>query len=144
MRHVPYKGGGAAAMAIITGEVGLMIGTLPSVLPHVRSERLRAIAVASERRSKSLPDVPTIAETLPGVVVSAWYGLQVPAGTPREIVGRLNAEIVKAVATESVARTIVNVGLEPLTSSPEQFAAHIRGESARWAKVLQDAGIPPS
>lgn len=142
--HVPYKGGAPASLAIVTGEVGFMIGTLPSVLPYVRSQRLRAVAVASERRSKHVPELPAIAETLPDFVVTAWYGIQAPAGTPREIIAQLNAEIVKAVGTERVVRAIKNAGLEPSTNSPEAFAAHIARESTLWGNVFRGIGISVS
>jgi tripartite-type tricarboxylate transporter receptor subunit TctC len=143
MLHVPYKGGGAAALAIVGGEVGLMFGTGPSVLPYAQAGRVRMVATASARRSKSFPQLPTIGESLPGIVVTAWYGLQVPAGTPREIVQRINAETVKALAIPRVAASIVAAGMDPLTSSPEDFAAFIRDESARWRKVIQATGIAP-
>ena len=141
MLHVPYKGGGPAALAILGGEVSLMFGTGPTVVPHAKSGKLRLIATASERRSKTLPELPTVGETLPDIVVTAWYGVQVPAGTPKEIVTRLNADIVKAVATEKVARSIVASGLEPVTNSPEEFAAYIRSETAVWGKVVRESGL---
>lgn len=141
MLHVPYKGGGPAAIAILGGEVSLMFGTGPTVVHYGKSGRLRLIATASEARSKTLPELPTVSETLPGIVVTAWYGLQVPAGTPREIIARLNADIVKAVATERVARSIVASGLEPVTSSPEQFAAYIREQTVTWGKVVKASGM---
>ena len=142
MLHVPYKGGGPAALAILSGEVSLMFGTGPTVVPYAKTGRLRLIATASEKRSKSLPELPTVGETLPGVVVSAWYGMQVPAGTPKDIVSRLNADLVKAVATEKVARSIVASGLEPVTSTSEQFAAYIREQTVTWGKVVKAARIP--
>ena len=142
MLHVPYKGGGPAALAILSGEVSLMFGTGPTVVPHARNGKLRLIATASEKRSKTMPELPTVGETLPGVIVSAWYGMQVPAGTPREIVSRLNADIVKAVANEKVARSIVASGLEPVTNTPEQFAAYIREQTVTWGQVAKAARIP--
>ena len=119
-----------------------MFGTGPTVVPYGKTGRLRLIATCGERRSKSLPELPTVGETVPGVVVSAWYGMQVPAGTPREIIARLNADLVKAVATDRVARSIVASGLEPVTNTPEQFAAFIREETVRWGKVAKAARIP--
>jgi tripartite-type tricarboxylate transporter receptor subunit TctC len=142
MLHVPYKGGGPAALAILSGEVSLMFGTGPTVAPYGKSGRLRLIATAGEKRSEARPELPTVSETLPGVVVSAWYGLQVPAGTPKDIVARLNADIVKAVANEKVARTILASGLEPVTSTPEEFAAYIREQTVTWGKVAKAARIP--
>ena len=142
MLHVPYKGGGPAALAILSGEVSLMFGTGPTVVPYSKAGKLLLIATASEKRSKSLPELPTVGETLPGIVVSAWYGMQVPAGTPKEIVSRLHADIVKAVATEKVSRGIIASGLEPVTNTPEQFAAYIREQTVTWGRVVRAARIP--
>ncbi|MES2564211.1 MAG: tripartite tricarboxylate transporter substrate binding protein [Pseudomonadota bacterium] len=142
MLHVPYKGGGPAALAILSGEVSLMFGTGPTVVPHAKTGRLRLIATASEKRSKAMPELPTVGETLPGVLVSAWYGMQVPTGTPKEIVARLNSEIAKAVTIDKVARAIVASGLEPVTNTPEQFAAYIREQTVTWGKVVKAARIP--
>ena len=142
MLHVPYKGGGPAALAILSGEVSLMFGTGPTVVPYSKAGKLLLIATASEKRSKSLPELPTVGETLPGIVVSAWYGMQVPAGTPKEIVSRLHADIVKAVATEKVSRGIIASGLEPVTNTPEQFAAYIREQAVTWGRVVRAARIP--
>ncbi len=142
MLHVPYKGGGPAALAILSGEVSLMFGTRPTVVPYSKAGKLLLIATASEKRSKSLPELPTVGETLPGIVVSAWYGMQVPAGTPKEIVSRLHADIVKAVATEKVSRGIIASGLEPVTNTPEQFAAYIREQTVTWGRVVRAARIP--
>jgi tripartite-type tricarboxylate transporter receptor subunit TctC len=141
MLHVPYKGGGPAAVAILSGEVSLMFGTGPTVVPYGKAGKLRLIATASEHRSKSLPQLPTVGETLPGIVVTAWYGMQAPAGTPKEIVNRLNADIVKAVANERVARAIVASGLEPVSCSPEEFAAYIRDQTVTWGKVVKASGL---
>ena len=141
MLHVPYKAGGPAALAILGGEVSLMFGTGPTVVPYATNGKLRLIATASEQRSKSLPELPTVGETLPNIIVTAWYGMHVPAGTPKEIIARLNGDIVKAVATEKVARSIVASGLEPVTNSPEEFAAYIRRETAVWGKVVRDSAI---
>lgn len=141
MLHVPYKGGGPAAVAILSGEVSLMFGTGPTVVPYGRSGKLRLIATASEQRSKTLPELPTVGETLPGVIVTAWYGIHVPNGTPRDVIQKLNAEIVKAVANEKVARSIVASGLEPVTTTPEQFTAYIRDQTVVWGKVVKAAGL---
>ncbi len=142
MLHVPYKGGGPAAIAILGGEVSLMFGTGPTVVPHARSGRLRLIAITSDKRSKAMPELPTVAETLPGVEVSAWYGLLAPAGTPREIIARLNTETLKAIADPKVAQQISNAGAEPIASSPEEFSAYIKSELARWGKAVKATGLP--
>jgi tripartite-type tricarboxylate transporter receptor subunit TctC len=142
MIHVPYKGGGPAARAILGGEVAFMFGTGPTVVPLSKAGRLRLIAIASNKRSPAMPELPTVAETLPGVEVSAWYGLLAPAGTSREIITRLHAETVKAIADPKVASAIRNAGGEPVTSTPEEFAAHIKSEITRWGKAVKAANLP--
>jgi len=143
MLHVAYKGGGPAAIAILSGEVSLMFGTGPTVVPHAKAGRLRLIATAGDKRSKSLPDLPTVAETLPGVEVSAWYGVLAPAGTPSDIIAKLNAETVRALANSKVAQQIVNAGAEAISSSPEDFSALIKSDLARWGKAVKATGLPP-
>jgi tripartite-type tricarboxylate transporter receptor subunit TctC len=143
MLHVPYKGGGPAATAILSGEVSLMFGTGPTVVPHAKAGRLRLIATASDKRSKALPELPTVKETLPGVEVSAWYGLLAPAGTPKEIISRLNAETIKALASPKVQQQIANSGAEAASNTPEEFAALIKTDLARWAKAVKATGLPP-
>jgi tripartite-type tricarboxylate transporter receptor subunit TctC len=142
MIHVPYKGGGPAARAILGGEVAFMFGTGPTVVPLSKAGRLRLIAIASNKRSPAMPELPTVAETLPGVEVSAWYGLLAPAGTPRSIITRLHAETVKAIADPKVASAIRNAGGEPVTSTPEEFAAYIKSEIVRWGKAVKAANLP--
>ena len=141
MLHVPYKGGGPAALAILGGEVSLMFGTTPTVVPYSKTGKLRLIATASAKRTKAMPELPTVSETVPGVNVAIWYGMQTPVGTPKEIVTRLHAEIVKAIHTEKVARSITSAGFEPITESPESFTAYLREETGRWAKVIKAAHI---
>jgi tripartite-type tricarboxylate transporter receptor subunit TctC len=141
MLHVPYKGGGPAALAILTGEVSLMFGTGPTVVPHANVGKLRLIATASEKRSKLLPQLPTIGETLPGIVVTAWYGVQAPAGTPEEAISRLHAGIVKAVKSDKVVRLVTTSGLEPMTNTPAEFAAYMQAQRARWGKVVKATGL---
>jgi tripartite-type tricarboxylate transporter receptor subunit TctC len=143
MLHVAYKGGGPAATAILSGEVSLMFGTGPTVVPHAKAGRLRLIATAGNERSKSLPELPSVAETLPGVEVSAWYGVLAPAGTPKDIIAKLNAETVKAIANPKVVQQIANVGADAVSSSPEEFAAYIKSELARWGKAVKATGLPP-
>jgi tripartite-type tricarboxylate transporter receptor subunit TctC len=142
MIHVPYKGGGPAAIAILGGEVAFMFGTGPTVVPLSKAGRLRLIAIASNKRSPTMPDLPTVAETLPGVEVSAWYGLLAPAGTPRSIITRLHAETVKAIADPKDASALRNAGGEPVTSTPEEFAAYIKSEIVRWGKAVKAANLP--
>ncbi len=143
MLHVPYKGGGPAAMAILGGEVSLMFGTGPTVVPHAKTGRLRLLATASVKRSKSLPDLPTVAETLPGVEVSAWYGLLAPAGTSKDIIAKLHGESVKALVSPKVIQQIANAGADALSSTPEEFSAYIKTELARWGKAVKASGLSP-
>lgn len=142
MIHVPYKGGGPAAAAILSGEVAFMFGTGPTVVPLAKSGRLRLIAIASNKRAPAMPELPTVAETVPGVEVSAWYGLMVPAGTPKDIITRLHAETVKAASDPKVAAMIRNAGGDPVTNTPAEFAALVKTEIARWAKAVKAANLP--
>jgi tripartite-type tricarboxylate transporter receptor subunit TctC len=141
MLHVPYKGGGPAAAAILSGEVSIYFGTGPTVVPHAKAGRLRLIATASRQRSASMPELPAIAETLPGVEVSAWYGLLAPAGTAADIILRLNAETVKALASSKIRQQIANTGADPVSSTPEEFAAYIKAEHARWGAAVKASGL---
>lgn len=143
MLHVPYKGGAPAVFAILSGEVSLMFGTGPTVVPHGRAGKLRLIATAGGKRSKTLPNLPTVAETLPGVEVSAWYGVLAPVGIPREIVSKLHAETVKASADPKVIQQFSNAGAEAVSSTPEEFSAYIKAEHTRWGKAVKATGIPP-
>lgn len=140
--HVPYKGGGPAALAALAGETQVLFGSFASTLPHAKAGRLRALAVTSTRRSLLAPDLPTIAELgYPGFNVTAWDSVVAPRGTPHEIITRLNAEIVKVLRAPEVAALVRNVGYEPTGTTPEELAAIIKGESATWAKVIREANI---
>ena len=140
--HVPYKGAPPALTDLIGGHVHMMFTLLPSVLQHVKTGALRPIAIAAERRDPSLPDVPTFAEAgMPGFVSDSWYGILAPAGTPRAIVARLNAEVQRALAHPDVKRRLAAEGAEPRGNSPEQFEAEIRKDLQNWIKVAQDAKV---
>jgi tripartite-type tricarboxylate transporter receptor subunit TctC len=141
MVHVAYKGGGPAVTAALSGEVSLYFGSGPSVSPHVASGRLRAIATTGGKRSRSFPALPTVGETLPGHQAAQWFAILAPAGSPKDVVAKLNAAIVKAVGTEKVARQLAAVGSEAAGSTPEALAAHIQAEIARWRKVVKAAGL---
>jgi tripartite-type tricarboxylate transporter receptor subunit TctC len=142
MVHVPYKGGGAAIPALMGGQVQLMFGTTVSALPHVRAGKLRAIAVTSPKRSPSAPDVPTIAESgVPGYDHTPWNGFLAPAKTPRAIVARLNEETARILHAPDTRAVFMNEGAEPVGNKPEEFAAIIKSEIAKWGKVIQAAGI---
>src|SRR5689334_8384593 len=133
--HVPYKGNGPAAVAILTGEAQLMFGTGPSVVPHIENGKLRALATTGPKRS--MKDIPTMAEFLPGYEVTQWYGILVPAGTAKDIVARLHKEIVAAVSNSKNAQALVKLGTAPVSTTPEEFAAFIRSETAKYAKLIK-------
>jgi tripartite-type tricarboxylate transporter receptor subunit TctC len=142
--HVPYKSGGLMVTGLLSGEVQFMFLGLSPALPHVKSGRLRTIAVASAQRNAAAPDVPTFTEAgVPGVVVDNWLGVFTTGGAPKSVVDKLNAEIVKAVRTPDTAERIVQQGLEVTATSPAEFAAFYRAELAKIAKVVRTAGIEP-
>ena len=140
--HVPYKGGGPSMIALVGGEVSLAFATMPSAIGYVRSGRLRGIAVTTERRSPSTPELPTIAETgVAGYEAGSWYGLSAPAGTSKEIIARLHAETIKVLGLPDVKERLFNAGFEIVTSTPEQFAAFTRNEIQKWGKIVKAAGL---
>jgi tripartite-type tricarboxylate transporter receptor subunit TctC len=142
MVHIPYKGGGPAAAAVLGGEAHLLFGSVASSLPHVKSGRLKALATTGLRRSKVAPDLPTMAEAgFPGFDVTTWYSLMVPAGTAGAIVKRIHAEAVKALQRPDVQQPMAGQGLEVETSTPQELAARIKSESKTWAEVIKAAGI---
>ena len=144
MTHVPYKGVALAATDLISGQVQVMSGDLSTLLPHVKSGRMRAIATTAAKRSSLLPDLPTVAESgVPGYDASGWFGVCVPAATPRPIVDRLNASIVKGVQSPDSRERLGALGGEVAAGTPEQFAAHIRTEAAKWGKVIRTIGLKP-
>lgn len=139
--HVPYKGAAPALTDLLAGQVQFMFTTIPPALPHVRSGRLRALAVANARRSSLLPDLPTTAENgAPGVEASSWNGVLAPAGTPRDIIARLHAEIASVMKLPGVSDRLASAGVEPMLTTPEEFAAYIESETARYAKVVRSSG----
>jgi len=143
MVHIPYKGGAPALTDLLGGQMQLMFATMPAAMPHVKSGRLRAIAVTSVKRSQALPDLPTIGETLKGYDASTWYGVLAPARTPRAIVTRLYEEIVKVLAVADTRDKLLVQGFEPVGNMPAEFAAYIKSEIAKWGKVIKAAGIKP-
>jgi len=141
MTHVPYKGAAPAMTDLIAGQVQLMFDNLASALTQIRAGKVRALAVTTAKRTPLAPDLPTIAESgLPGFDINTWFGLFVPAKTPRPIVQRLHDEFVKALAAPDVRDKMLALGAEPVGNTPEQFAAYIRSESAKYAKVIQASG----
>lgn len=144
MLIVPYKGSGPGAIALLSGEVSLQFSTPPSTMHHIRSGRVRALGVTGLKRIAAMPDVPTIAEAaLPGYEATQWFGLLAPAGTPRPIIERLHVEAVRAVRLQDTRDRFAVEGLEPVGSSPGDFAAYIGSEMVKWGKVIQAAGIKP-
>lgn len=139
MLHVPYKGNGPAAVAILTGESQLMFGSGPSVVPHIDAGKLRALATTGPKRS--MKQLPAMTEILPGYEVTQWYGILVPAGTPKDIVARLHKEISGAVANPKHAQALTRLGTQPTATTPDEFAALIRSETAKYAKLIKAAGI---
>lgn len=140
--HIPYRGGSLAVTALLGGEVEMSFASMPSALPHVKVGKLRALAVANPKRSSLAPDLPTMAEAgVPGVEASAWNGVLVPAGTPEQIVSKLNTEFVKILQMPDTRALVSSQGFEIADSTPEQFAAFIRAEIAKWAKVIKNFGI---
>jgi tripartite-type tricarboxylate transporter receptor subunit TctC len=142
MVHIPYKGTSPGVVDLLAGQVSVMAPNLLTALPHIRAGKLRALAVTSAKRSEGLPEVPTIAESgLVGYDSTQWYGVLAPAGTSRAIVARLHEEIVRALRTPEVMQRLAADGAEPVGSSPEEFAAFIKSEIDKWAKVARAAGI---
>ncbi len=141
MTHVPYKGGGPAVIALIGGQCSVGFATTPSVIAHVKAAKLRGLAVTSAQRSPATPDLPTISEAgVPGYEAGTWYGVLVPAGTSGEIVARLNAEFVKLLKLPDVRERLDAAGFEAIGTTPEQFAAYVRSEIEKWAKVVKASG----
>jgi tripartite-type tricarboxylate transporter receptor subunit TctC len=139
--HVAYKGGAPAMVALISGEVDLSYENSLIITPHIKSGKVKAIAVTGAKRSPLLPELPTIGETLTGYSANGWYGLLAPAGTPRPIITRLHAEAVKALRAPDVADKLAGQGAEPVASSPEEFTAFIRSETEKWANLVKAANM---
>jgi tripartite-type tricarboxylate transporter receptor subunit TctC len=139
---VPYKGGGPALMDCLAGQVQLLFATQLASWQHIQAGRIRALATSTLKRPASLPDLPTVAESgLPGFDAGVWYGVLAPAGTPREIVTRLNGEVVRALQQPDYRKLLVGNTIEPIGSSPEQLGQYVRSELAKWGKVIKAAGV---
>lgn len=142
--HVPYKGGGPALTDVLSGQIELTFVGAPAAMPHIKSGRLKVLAVTTTKRSAALPDVPTVAELgYPGYALDAWYGVLAPARTPPAIVNQLSAELAKAVNAADVREKLLALGIEPVGSTPAQFTAHLEKEIARWTPIIRNAGIKP-
>jgi tripartite-type tricarboxylate transporter receptor subunit TctC len=142
--HVPYKGSGPALIDLVGGQMQFMFSNLTAALPHMKSAKLRALAVTGEKRTPIAPELPTVAEAaLPGYAVTSWYGLLAPAGTPPEIVARLKSETGNAMRAPDMKERLAGEGADPMTGSAAEFAALLKTEIAKWAKVVKQAGIAP-
>jgi tripartite-type tricarboxylate transporter receptor subunit TctC len=140
--HVPYKGAGPAIQDLLGGQIPLMFLDLAAGAPQIKSGKLRALAVASDKRIAALPDLPTVGESgVPGFEAWAWQALAVPAGTPKDIVARLNAEYRKAIGVPELRQKLIDAGIDPLQSSPEDASAYMRSETLKWAKVISEGKI---
>lgn len=140
LTHIPYKGAAPATIDLLAGQVSLMFNNMLSAMPHVKSGKLRAVAVTSAKRSSAVPELPTIAETIPGFEASGWYGTFAPAATPRELIAKLNAEINRQMRQPDVAQRLAGDGVEAVTMTPAEFGAYLRSEMVKWAKVVKISG----
>jgi tripartite-type tricarboxylate transporter receptor subunit TctC len=142
LTHVPYKGAGPALIDTLGGQVNVIMSSIVSGMPYAKAGRLRALAITTRTRSPALPELPTISESaLPGYDFSSWYGLMVPAGTPQPVIGRLHDETVKALKLPDLQQRLASEGCDAVGSTPEQLAAYIKTEMARWAKVVKASGM---
>jgi tripartite-type tricarboxylate transporter receptor subunit TctC len=141
MIHVPYKGGGPATIALLSGEITWMVGTILPSVPHIKSGRLRALAVTGTQRTPALADVPTVAESLPRFEANSWYGMSVQGATPKDVIAKLNQEIARGLNTGDIRARLAAEGAEVVGGSPEEFGSFFRAEIEKWAKVIKAAGI---
>jgi tripartite-type tricarboxylate transporter receptor subunit TctC len=140
MTHIPYKGSSLAYPDLLAGNVSLMFENMLSMLPNAKSGKVRALAVTGTKRSAAMPEVPTVAESVPGFSAVGWYGVLAPAGTDATIVNKLSAEINRILKLPEVSERLSSLGAEPTGSTPDEFAAHIRTEIAKWGKVVRESG----
>ena len=143
MMHVPYKGVGTALNDLLGGQIQLIIGSMPSIIPQVKSKRLRGIAVTTAKRSNAAPDIPTVAETVPGYEAGTWYGVLGPKAMPKDLVARWNREINRILQLSDVKERMAGEGLEPAGGSPERFREVLKRDIAKWQKVVKISNIKP-
>jgi tripartite-type tricarboxylate transporter receptor subunit TctC len=141
MTHVPYRGAAPALTDLIGGQVQVIFDNMPSVLQHIKSGTLRALAVTSTQRSEQLPDTPTVADTVPGYEASALFGMGAPKDTPKDIIAKLNAEVNAILAEPMIKARLIELGGAPLIQTPEQFGKDIVAETEKWKKVVEGAGL---
>ena len=140
MVHVPYKGNVPAITDLLAGQTALLFGTMPTVLPHAKTGKLRALATIGSARAAATPELPTVSETLPGFVVTNWIGLLAPAGTPPEIVQKWNAEVVRIMQSKEIQARLLNEGARFPAMTPAEFSAFVKEEIAKWAPVVKASG----
>ncbi len=140
MVHIPYKGAAPATVDLVSGQVSLMFNNMLSAMPHVKNQRLRAVAVTSARRSAAIPELPTIAETVKGYEASGWYAALAPAATPRELIAKINNEMNRIMKMPEVTQRLAGDGVEAVGTTPEQFGSYLRSEIAKWGKVVKASG----
>jgi tripartite-type tricarboxylate transporter receptor subunit TctC len=140
MLHVPYKGAGPALTDLMGGQVDVIFDNLPSSIGHIKGGKIRALAVTSAERDPSLPQVPTVAETVPGYEATAWFGIGMPKGTPKEIIDKVNAEVNRALADPKMKERLAELGGKPIAGTPEEFGKVIAAETAKWEKVVISSG----
>ena len=140
MLHVPYKGAGPALSDLIAGQVHVLFDNLPSSIGHIKGGSIRALAVTSAQREPSLPDLPTVGDTVPGYEATAWFGIGMPKGTPREIIEKVNSEVNRALADPKMRERLAELGGKPIAGTPEDFARVIAAETEKWARVVTSSG----
>ena len=140
MLHVPYKGAGPALIDLMGGQVQVIFDNLPSSVGHIRSGKLRALGVTSQEREPSLPNVPTVGETVPGYEATAWFGIGMPKGTPKDIIDKVNAEVNRALADPKFRDRLAELGGKPIAGTPEDFGKIVAAETAKWGKVVNASG----
>ena len=142
IQHIPYKGGAPAMTDLLGGQIDVIFALLPECLPHVKSGRLRALAVTSDKRHPLLPDVPTTLEAgIPGIEVTSWNGLMVPSGTPKDIVSAINAEVTRITGAPDMSARIIELGFQPVAMSASEAENFVKADVERWAKVIREANI---
>jgi tripartite-type tricarboxylate transporter receptor subunit TctC len=142
MVHIPYKSGGQALTAVLVGEAQILFQTIPAAVPFIESGKLRALAVCASERHALFPKLPTASESgLPGFEISTWYGILAPAATPADLIARLNGALIEVVKAPVTQKRLADLGLDPATNTPQDFAALIRADAVKWAKVVKAANI---
>ncbi|MFM9884515.1 MAG: Bug family tripartite tricarboxylate transporter substrate binding protein [Burkholderiales bacterium] len=141
MTHVPYKGGGPAMIDLVAGQIAMMIEPMPTALPQIRAGKVKALAVTTPQRSSAVPDLPTVSEAgAPGYDLTIWLGFFAPAGTPREVIAKVNAELARVLRTPEMRDRLAQQGVDAIIDSPEEFGVYVNGELARWGRVVRDSG----